>query len=101
MSGRCGKLNSNEITRWAGFRQLTGEHMAQGNNKTAMCSKQTRVNTNMTNRECHSSVTKPRHDPNKVDRTVTFYYLEHLPKKKDIKTACTILSQNTLEKEPC
>jgi len=27
MSGRCGKLNSNEITRWAGFRKLTGEHM--------------------------------------------------------------------------
>jgi len=67
---RQAKLNNNEETRWPGFRQLTGEHMAQGNNMTAMCSQQTK-HEHMTNRECHSSVTKPRENPDKGDRTVT------------------------------
>jgi len=44
--------------------------MAQGNNMTAMCSQQTK-HEHMANGECHSSVTKPRENPDKGDRTVT------------------------------
>ena len=58
---------------------MTGEHMAQGNNTTAMCSQQTRLTQHMTNRECHSSVTKPRENPDKGDRTVTLPPLKGTP----------------------
>jgi len=40
--------------------------MAQGNNMTAMCSQQTRLNKHMTNQEWHSSVTKPRETQTRV-----------------------------------
>jgi len=41
---------------------------------TAMCSQQTRLNKHMTNPECYSSVTKPRENPDKGDRTVKNKY---------------------------